>query len=392
MWTYDDWGGWYDHVKPPQVDRYGYGFRAPALLVSPYAKQRPRRPHDARLHVDAEVHRGQLGPEAARLARPQGEEHRRGVRLHPAAARARVPLARAASRRRGGPAARAAVYVGYGSAAIVVAALVAAGVACRRRRRLARRPPARSAGDGGRRGGRGRARAAAGIDGARRGRGRRTRHGARPRGGRPAIARRPHRSRPSRASCWRSGAGASARTASAARRSASARAIDGAGRATPICCCRCAYATRPCGPAASRASSGSTRRSPAGIRWRGSRCRRTVASSAFVDRGNGAIESSSISRYTLKSRHGVVLASKGGAAALLQSSRVVPFSGHLVSKPIEWSVESVIVDGATSSTGPSSASSRAASPAVSRSGCSSTPCRSGPVTPSSDSRSAEGCT
>ena len=39
MWTYDDWGGWYDHVKPPAVDRYGYGFRAPTLLVSPYAKK-----------------------------------------------------------------------------------------------------------------------------------------------------------------------------------------------------------------------------------------------------------------------------------------------------------------------------------------------------------------
>jgi phospholipase C len=39
MWTYDDWGGWYDHVKPPKVDKYGYGFRAPALLVSPYAKK-----------------------------------------------------------------------------------------------------------------------------------------------------------------------------------------------------------------------------------------------------------------------------------------------------------------------------------------------------------------
>jgi phospholipase C len=38
-WTYDDWGGWYDHVKPPRVDRYGYGFRAPALLVSAYAKK-----------------------------------------------------------------------------------------------------------------------------------------------------------------------------------------------------------------------------------------------------------------------------------------------------------------------------------------------------------------
>ncbi len=39
MWSYDDWGGWYDHVKPPKVDAYGYGFRAPALLVSPYAKR-----------------------------------------------------------------------------------------------------------------------------------------------------------------------------------------------------------------------------------------------------------------------------------------------------------------------------------------------------------------
>jgi phospholipase C len=39
MWTYDDWGGWYDHVPPPQVDDYGYGFRVPALLVSAYARR-----------------------------------------------------------------------------------------------------------------------------------------------------------------------------------------------------------------------------------------------------------------------------------------------------------------------------------------------------------------
>ena len=37
--TYDDWGGWYDHVAPPQVDKYGYGFRVPAMLVSAYARQ-----------------------------------------------------------------------------------------------------------------------------------------------------------------------------------------------------------------------------------------------------------------------------------------------------------------------------------------------------------------
>jgi len=37
--TYDDWGGWYDHVSPPQVDARGYGFRVPSLLVSPYARE-----------------------------------------------------------------------------------------------------------------------------------------------------------------------------------------------------------------------------------------------------------------------------------------------------------------------------------------------------------------
>jgi phospholipase C len=37
--TWDDWGGFYDHVPPPQVDEYGYGLRVPCLIISPYAKQ-----------------------------------------------------------------------------------------------------------------------------------------------------------------------------------------------------------------------------------------------------------------------------------------------------------------------------------------------------------------
>jgi phospholipase C len=37
--SYDDWGGWYDHVRPPQIDGFGYGFRVPAILVSPFARR-----------------------------------------------------------------------------------------------------------------------------------------------------------------------------------------------------------------------------------------------------------------------------------------------------------------------------------------------------------------
>ncbi len=36
--TWDDWGGWYDHVKPPIYDSYEDGFRVPLLVVSPYAR------------------------------------------------------------------------------------------------------------------------------------------------------------------------------------------------------------------------------------------------------------------------------------------------------------------------------------------------------------------
>ena len=37
--TYDDFGGFYDHVAPPAVDVYGLGPRVPMLIVSPYAKR-----------------------------------------------------------------------------------------------------------------------------------------------------------------------------------------------------------------------------------------------------------------------------------------------------------------------------------------------------------------
>ncbi len=36
--TWDDWGGFYDHVTPPSVDQNGYGLRVPAMVISPYAR------------------------------------------------------------------------------------------------------------------------------------------------------------------------------------------------------------------------------------------------------------------------------------------------------------------------------------------------------------------
>jgi phospholipase C len=37
--SWDDWGGFYDHVVPPTVDVNGYGLRVPGLVISPYAKK-----------------------------------------------------------------------------------------------------------------------------------------------------------------------------------------------------------------------------------------------------------------------------------------------------------------------------------------------------------------
>ena len=36
--TWDDWGGFYDNVAPPQVDEFGLGFRVPTIVISPWVK------------------------------------------------------------------------------------------------------------------------------------------------------------------------------------------------------------------------------------------------------------------------------------------------------------------------------------------------------------------
>jgi phospholipase C len=37
--AWDDWGGFYDGVKPPMIDRNGYGLRVPGMVISPWAKK-----------------------------------------------------------------------------------------------------------------------------------------------------------------------------------------------------------------------------------------------------------------------------------------------------------------------------------------------------------------
>jgi phospholipase C len=37
--SWDDWGGFYDNVHPPFVDRNGYGLRVPAIIISPFARK-----------------------------------------------------------------------------------------------------------------------------------------------------------------------------------------------------------------------------------------------------------------------------------------------------------------------------------------------------------------
>jgi phospholipase C len=37
--SWDDWGGFYDHVVPPHVDENGYGLRVPGIVIGPYVRR-----------------------------------------------------------------------------------------------------------------------------------------------------------------------------------------------------------------------------------------------------------------------------------------------------------------------------------------------------------------
>jgi phospholipase C len=128
MWTYDDWGGWYDHVRPPP----GLGFRVPALLVSPYA----RRGHVDGTRLDTTSilrfieYNWQLEPLAARDARANSFAGAFDFRRPP-----REPSLIAAERAAPPPPEprRSLIYLAYG-AAFVLSAIVVGWAAVRRPR------------------------------------------------------------------------------------------------------------------------------------------------------------------------------------------------------------------------------------------------------------------
>ncbi|HEY2397479.1 MAG TPA: alkaline phosphatase family protein, partial [Solirubrobacteraceae bacterium] len=74
--SWDDFGGFYDHVAPPVVDQNGYGLRVPGLVISPYARRgfidHQQLSHDAYLKFieDAFLNGSRLNP--ATDGRPDG--------------------------------------------------------------------------------------------------------------------------------------------------------------------------------------------------------------------------------------------------------------------------------------------------------------------------------
>jgi phospholipase C len=79
--TWDDWGGFYDHVVPPGADQNGYGLRVPGIVISPYARRgfidHQTLSHDAYLKFieDAFLNGARLNPSTD--GRP---DHRTSVR------------------------------------------------------------------------------------------------------------------------------------------------------------------------------------------------------------------------------------------------------------------------------------------------------------------------
>ena len=67
--TWDDWGGWYDHVSPPFKDYDGLGIRVPFHHHLALHQKGPRNAPHVRAGVDPQVHRGPVRPQYAQRGR-----------------------------------------------------------------------------------------------------------------------------------------------------------------------------------------------------------------------------------------------------------------------------------------------------------------------------------
>ena len=85
--VYDEWGGFFDHVRPPSVpdarrssnidDDFGLmGFRIPAVAVSPFATARRGQPSAVRVRVDHQPDHLPLRARPPHDPRRAGAEHR----------------------------------------------------------------------------------------------------------------------------------------------------------------------------------------------------------------------------------------------------------------------------------------------------------------------------
>ena len=91
--TWDDYGGFYDHVPPPQVDGFGLGIRVPLLVISPYAKNGVIDHQVGEFSSVLRFIEDQLGTLAVDRPRPGGDRSLVRFRFHEATAPARSAAA-----------------------------------------------------------------------------------------------------------------------------------------------------------------------------------------------------------------------------------------------------------------------------------------------------------
>ena len=103
--SWDDWGGFYDHVAPPKVDQNGYGLRVPGIVISPYARQGYIDHQTLSVRRLPEAHRRRFSGRAA-----AGPRDRWASRPAPRRARERAAAGRSRQRLRFHSAASAALH------------------------------------------------------------------------------------------------------------------------------------------------------------------------------------------------------------------------------------------------------------------------------------------